>query len=209
MSVKVGDSCPRSGARDSGARERKCICAVGMLHAQNATSGLWEPALANKNVIRNRIVFARSVVIFLTDRPAGRRPIPRHPAARSEAYVRQHLEPQALRRAGVLFCGSAETYSRPELLRVAVAIWTDQSRTSMVVSRAEFAVRTETGCGSRRVVFEWCSPPPLCRSPKQGAAPQRGDYATASGAAGRPRAASPSTAVIGRGAQRPPALPDA
>ena len=37
--------------------------------------------------------------------------------------------------------------------------------------------------------------PPLCRSPKQGAAPQRGDYATASGAAGRPRAASPSTAV--------------
>jgi hypothetical protein len=51
--------------------------------------------------------------------------------------------------------------------------------------------------------------PPLCRSPKQGAAPQCGDYATASGAAGRPRAASPSTAVERRGAQRPPALPDA
>jgi hypothetical protein len=64
--------------------------------------------------------------------------------------------------------------------------------------------RSVMACGLRPVLS-----PPLCRSPKQGAAPQRGDYATASGAAGRPRAASPSTACVSRGAQRPPALPDA
>jgi hypothetical protein len=60
--------------------------------------------------------------------------------------------------------------------------------------------RTETRSSSLRVVFEWCCPPPLCRSPKQGAASQRGDYAMACAAAGRLRAASPSTAVTERSA---------
>ena len=50
---------------------------------------------------------------------------------------------------------------------------------------------------------------PALSEPKARSRAPRGDYATASGAAGRPRAASPSTAVTRRGAQRPPALPDA
>ena len=60
-----------------------------------------------------------------------------------------------------------------------------------LVRRGENAPVASVTC---RCGFAPVLSPPLCRSPKQGAAPQRGDYATASGAAGRPRAASPSTA---------------
>jgi hypothetical protein len=56
-------------------------------------------------------------------------------------------------------------------------------------------VRTDV-CGG-----DMSFPPPLCRSPKQGAAPQRGDDATAPGVAGRPRAASRAPQPTRRGAQ--------